>query len=66
MITKAIVKDGGIFIPNVERVQALQANSEIEIQFTILGKEDIFQKSSGILKGKNIDPLQFQEKARNE
>ena len=69
MITKAIIKDGGLFIPNVE-LESLHSNrGEVRIEFEILEKqsdEAVFKKVAGILKHKKIDPLKFQSGQRSE
>ncbi len=69
MITKAIIKDGGLFIPNVE-LEPLYSNlGQVRIEFEILEKqsnEAVFKKAAGILKDKKIDPLKFQSKQRSE
>ncbi len=69
MITKAIIKEGGLFIPNVE-LEPLHSNrGEVRIEFEILEKqsnEAAFKKAAGILKDKKIDPLKFQSDQRSE
>ncbi|MCI5146598.1 MAG: hypothetical protein D3923_13990 [Candidatus Electrothrix sp. AR3] len=68
MIAKAIIKNGGIFIPNVQSVDQY-LNQEVRIEFKILGQradENIFRKTAGILKRKKIDPLKFQADQRAE
>ncbi len=69
MITKAIIKDGGLFIPNVE-LESLHSNrGEVSIEFEILEKqcnEAAFKNAAGILKHKKIDPLKFQSDQRSE
>ncbi len=69
MITKAIVKDGGLFIPNVELESRHFNRGEVKIEFEILEKQSngaIFKKAAGILKHKKIDPLKFQSDQRSE
>ena len=66
MIAKAIIKDGGLFIPNVD-LPALHSEQEVWIQFEIIGQldeDDIFDKTAGMLKNKEIDPLKFQDEQR--
>ena len=66
MIAKAIVREGGLFIPNVKETQSFSQQEEVKIQFEILeaSEEDsIFQKAAGVLKHRNIDPLQFHQDA---
>ena len=67
MIAKAIVKDGGLFIPNVEGIKSIFEQKEVQVQYEVLStqNDEIFEKAAGLLKGKNIDPLKFQEEARN-
>ncbi len=68
MITKAIIKDGGLFIPNVD-LGSLHPNREVKIEFEILEKqsnEAIFKQAAGLLQHKKIDPLKFQSDQRNE
>ena len=69
MITKAIIKEGGLFIPNVELDLRYSSRKEVKIDFQILEKqsnETIFQKAAELLKDKKIDPLKFQDDQRNE
>ena len=66
MIAKAIIKDGGLFIPNVD-LPALHSEQEVRIQFEVIDQrdeEDIFRKAAGLLKNKKIDPLKFQDEQR--
>lgn len=68
IIAKATVKDGGLFVPNVDLVD-LHPEQEIWIQFEVidqLDEEDIFKKTAGMLKNRRIDPLKFQDDQRNE
>ena len=68
MIAKAIVKDGGLFIPNVD-LTALHSEQEVRIQFEVidqLDEDDIFKKTAGMLKNRRIDALKFQDDQRNE
>ena len=63
---KAIVKDGWLFIPNVE-LPGLHSEQEVRIQFEVidqLDEDDIFKKAAGLLKDENIDPLKFQDEQR--
>lgn len=67
MIARAILKNGGLFIPNVEA--ALHSEREVRVRFEILeqhAEEDIFKKTAGLLKGKDVDPLRFQDAQRDE
>ncbi len=69
MISKAIVKDGGLFIPNVEEIKSCEQQKEIRVQLKILDfpvENTIFRKAAGLLKNRNIDPLKFQQNARSE
>ncbi|MDU9049003.1 MAG: hypothetical protein Q3M30_09130 [Candidatus Electrothrix sp. Rat3] len=66
MIAKAILRNGGLFIPNVQAT-ALHPDREVRVRFEILkqqGEEDIFLKTAGLLKRKKIDPLKFQADQR--
>jgi hypothetical protein len=66
MIANAIVKDGGLFIPNVE-LASLSSEQEVRIQFEVidqLDEDDIFKKAAGLLKDEQIDPLKFQDEQR--
>jgi hypothetical protein len=66
MIAKAIIKDGGLFIPNVD-LASLHSKQEVRIQFEVidqLDEEDIFKKTAGMLKNRRIDPLKFQDEQR--
>jgi hypothetical protein len=68
MIAKAIIKDGGLFIPNVD-LAALHSEQEVRIQFEVidhLDEDDIFKKAAGLLKNNKIDPLKFQNDQRDE
>ena len=68
MIANAIIKDGGLFIPNVD-LAALHSAQEVRIKFEVIGQQDeddIFKKTAGMLKNKQIDPLKFQDDQRNE
>ena len=63
---KAIVKDGWLFIPNVE-LPGLHSEQEVRVQFEVidqLDEDDIFKKAAGLLKDENIDPLKFQDEQR--
>lgn len=54
MIAKAIIKDGGLFIPNVD-LAALHSQQEVRIQFEVidqLDEDDIFKKTNGMLKNR--------------
>lgn len=69
MITKAIIKNGGLFIPNVELKSLYPNQEEVKIEFEILEKrsnEIEFKKAAGLLKHKKIDPLKFQSNQRSE
>lgn len=66
MIANAIIKDGGLFIPNVD-LASLHSAREVRIQFEVIDQqdeEDIFRKAAGLLKDENIDPLKFQDAQR--
>ena len=66
MIANAIIKDGGLFIPNVD-LASLHSAREVRIQFEVidqLDEDDIFKKAAGMLKDENIDPLKFQDEQR--
>jgi hypothetical protein len=68
MIAKAIIKNGGLFIPNIQSV-ARYRNREVRVEFKILEQEtdeNIFRKTAGLLKRKKIDPLKFQADQRAE
>ena len=68
MIAKAIIKNGGIFIPNVQSVDQYR-DREVRIEFKIIEQKvgnDIFKKTAGLLKRKKIDPLKFQADQRAE
>ncbi len=68
MIATAIIKDGGLFIPNVD-LTALHSEQEVRIQFEVidqLDEDDIFRKAAGLLKNNKIDPLKFQNDQRDE
>ena len=61
MIAEAIIKNGGLFIPDIGK-QIKIKKEKITIQFTILDdspsyKKDPMIKSACILKYRNIDPL---------
>jgi hypothetical protein len=67
MIAKAIFRDGGLFIPNVQAA-VLHPDQEVHVRFELLEQptnEDIFQKTSGLLKQRKIDPLKFQDDLRS-
>ena len=66
MIANAIIKDGGLFILNVD-LAAMHSEQEVRIQFEVidqLDEDDIFKKAAGLLKDENIDPLKFQDEQR--
>ncbi|MCI5122751.1 MAG: hypothetical protein D3908_16500 [Candidatus Electrothrix sp. AUS4] len=68
MIAKAIIKNGGLFIPDVQSLDQYR-NRVVRIEFRILEQkddEDIFRKTAGLLKRKKIDPLKFQADQRAE
>ena len=68
MITKAIIKNGGLFIPDIQSLDQY-GNQEVKIEFRILEQkadENIFKKTAGLLKRKKIDPLEFQADQRAE
>ena len=68
MIANAIIKDGGLFIPNVD-LASLHSKQEVRIQFEVIDQQDeddIFKKTAGMLKNRRIDPLKFQDDQRNE
>ena len=68
MIANAIIKDGGLFIPNVD-LAAMHSEQEVRIQFEVIDQideDDIFKKAAGLLKDKKIDPLKFQNDQRDE
>ncbi len=68
MITKAITKDGRLFIPNVV-LENHYSKQEVKIDFKIIETEndkDIFEKTAGLLKNKKINPLKFQIDQRSE
>ena len=59
MIAEAIIKDGGLFIPDIEK-QLKTKRDKITIQFTILNdtppcEKDPFIQAAGILKDHNIE-----------
>ena len=69
MITKALVRDGGLFIPNIGIDPQYSKQKEVQIEFEIIkpqGDGDIFKRAAGILKRKKIDPLKFQSDQRRE
>ena len=68
MIAKAIVKDGGLFIPDIGEFHRFDDHKEVQVQFEVLpvSDDDIFEKAAGLLKGRNIDPIKFQRDARND
>ena len=68
MIANAIVKDGGLFIPNVD-LAVLHSEQKVRVQFEVIDQQDeddIFDKTAGMLKNRRIDPLKFQYDQRNE
>jgi hypothetical protein len=68
MIANAIIKDGGLFIPNVD-LAAMHSEQEVRIQFEVIDQideDDIFKKAAGLLKDKKIDPMKFQNDQRDE
>jgi hypothetical protein len=68
MIAKAIIKNGGIFIPNVQSVDQYR-DREVRIEFKIIEQKvgnNIFKKTAGLLKRKKINPLKFQADQRAE
>lgn len=68
MIAKAIIKNGVIFIPNVQSVDQYR-DREVRIEFKIIEQKvgnNIFKKTAGLLKHKKIDPLKFQADQRAE
>ncbi|MEA3361097.1 MAG: hypothetical protein U9R17_17055 [Thermodesulfobacteriota bacterium] len=70
MIAEAIIKNGGLFIPDVGK-QIKIKKEKITIQFTILNdspkyKKDPLTEAAGILKYRNIDPLKYQKDLRDE
>ena len=68
MITKAILRNGGLFIPNVQAATQ-HPDQEVRVRLEILeqhAEDDIFQKTAGLLKHKKIDPLKFQADQRAE
>ncbi len=71
MITKAIVKDGGLFIPDIDvkKNQLIKRKNEVNVKLEILDIQDddgIFGEAAGLLKKRNIDPIKFQEDLRSE
>lgn len=68
MIANAIIKDGGLFIPNID-LSSLHSEQKVRIKFEVidqLDEDDIFKKAAGLLKDKKIDPLKFQNDQRDE
>lgn len=70
MIAEAIIKDGGLFIPDVQD-QVKTRKNKVTIQFTILddaspSQYDPFIQAAGILKGHKIDPIKYQKDLRDE
>jgi hypothetical protein len=66
MIANAIIKDGGLFILNVD-LAAMHSEQEVRIKFEVidqLDEDDIFKKAAGLLKDEQIDPLKFQDEQR--
>ena len=69
MIAKAILRDGGLFIPHVQQAANLCQEQEVQVRFEILesgDEEGIFQQTAGLLKKQKIDPLTFQTDQRSE
>ena len=69
MIAKAILRDGGLFIPHVRQAANLCQDQEVRVRFEILepgDEERIFQQTAGLLKKQKIDPLKFQDDQRSE
>ncbi|MFO7970574.1 MAG: hypothetical protein R6U40_02350 [Desulfobacterales bacterium] len=71
MIAEAIIKDGGLFIPDIEKQLKIKRD-KITIQFKILNddtppcEKDPFVQAAGILKDHHIDPLKYQKDLRDE
>jgi len=60
MIYNAIIKDGGIFIPNVDGKILKKSKTRIDILLISNDdKIDIITKTNGTLKEKKLDGLEF-------
>ncbi|HOV12998.1 MAG TPA: hypothetical protein PK771_01835 [Spirochaetota bacterium] len=67
MIYNAIIKDGGIFIPNVDGKILKKSKTRIDILLISNDdKIDIITKTNGILKEKKLDGLEFERMIRSE
>ncbi|OHD09209.1 MAG: hypothetical protein A2086_10195 [Spirochaetes bacterium GWD1_27_9] len=68
MIYNAIIKDGGIFIPNVDNKILKKSKTRIDIVFVdnINKDENIILKTKGIIKGKVQDGLEYEKIIRDE
>lgn len=68
MVYQAVVRDGGIFIPNINKniLKKLKARIDIVIVNNEQDAENPILKTSGILKGKIEDGLEYESKMRSE
>jgi len=69
MIAEAIIKDSGLFIPDIGK-QVKTKKNKVTIQFTILDipacQKDSFIRAAGITKDRKIDPPKYQKDLRDE
>lgn len=68
MAYQAVVKDGGIFIPNVNKNLFKKNRARIDIVIVNNEKqtENAILKTSGILKGRIGDGVEYESKIRSE
>lgn len=69
MVARAIVQNGGLFIPDIGKILGVKYG-QITVNITIIKTPDNvidpFVKAAGILRDKPIDPMQFEREIRDE
>ena len=69
MVAKAIVQDGGIFIPGIGKIFGVH-HGQITVNITLIktqtDEDDPFVKAAGILRGRSVEPMQFEREMRDE
>ena len=69
MVARAIAQNGGIFIPNIGRTLGMN-HGQFTVNITIISAqddgEDPFVNAAGILRGRTINPVEFEREMRDE
>lgn len=69
MVARAIVQNGGIFIPNAGNLLGVY-HGQITVDITLIRPTepeiDPFVNAAGILRGQSINPIQFEQEIRDE